>query len=120
MNHIYLPAPLFAPTSHPHDPTTPDDDGLEEIVNALMAEGAEYAPYSRANLCEALGELPDEEMIALGRSLRDAKAEHVLVILQSHVTTYWSNLARIAAEKLIRDNAHCRVCHGAGCVCCDE
>ncbi len=119
MNHIYLPAPLFAPTSHPHDPTTPDDDEMDKVVNALMVEGAEFEPYYRANLCEALGYLPDEETIALGRALRDANAEHVLAILTAHVTTYWQNLARMSAEKLIRDNNHCRICHGAGCVCCD-
>lgn len=119
MNHIYLPAPMFTFGGHPHDPCAPDDDGLEEAVAELMAEGAEYAPYSRANLCEALGELPDEEMIALGKAIRDASAEKVLDILRAHVEAYWENLARMRAEKLTRDNANCRVCHGAGCVCCD-
>lgn len=119
INNTYLPAPMFAPTDHPHDPTTPDDDDMDDIVNALMVDGAEYEPYSRANLCEALGELPDPEMIALGRAIRDAKAEHVLAILTAHVTAYWDHLARLHAEKLIRNNAHCRVCHGSGCLCCD-
>lgn len=119
INNTYLPAPLFSPTGHPHDPTTPDDDGMDDIVNALMADGAEFDPYSRANLCEALGELPDDELIALGRAIRDEKADHVLVILRAHVEAYWERLARVHAEKLVRDNAHCRVCHGAGCICCD-
>lgn len=119
INNTYLPAPIFSPTGHPHDPNTTDDDDLEDIVNALMAEGAEYEPYSRANLCEALGELPDDEMIALGRALRDAREEHVLAILTAHVTSYWERLATMHADKLVRDSAHCRACHGAGCICCD-
>lgn len=119
INNVYLPAPMFTFAGHPHDPSAPDDDGMDEIVNALMVDGAEFEPYSRANLCEALGELPDDELIALGRAIRDEKAEHVLVILRAHVEAYWERLARMHAEKLVRDNAHCRVCHGAGCICCD-
>lgn len=119
MNHIYLPEPVRRPTGHPHDPTTPDAEDLDAIVNAMMVEGAEYEPYSRANLCEALGDLPDDEMIALGRALRDAQADHVLAILTAHVEAYWEHQARLRAEKLVRDNADCHVCHGAGCVCCD-
>ena len=119
VNNVYLPVPLFAPTVHPHDPNGPDDDDMEEVVDAMMVDGAEYAPYALNNLCEALGELPDAEMIALGRALRDARAEHVMDILRAHVEAYWENLARMEAEKLVRDNAHCLVCHGAGCICCD-
>lgn len=113
MNHVYLPEPVRRPTGHPHDPTTPDAEDLDDIINALMVEGAEYKPYSRANLCEAICEaiceLPDDEMIALGRALRDAQADHVLAILNARVTAYWERLATMHAEKLVRNNDHCHI-----------
>lgn len=120
MNYIYLPEPVQRSyPGHPLDPNAPYEDDMEEVVIELMAEGAEYEPYSRANLCEALGELPDEQLISLGHALRDASADQALDILRTHVEAYWQHLARMRAEKLTRDNANCRVCHGAGCVCCD-
>ena len=114
------PEYVVAPTGHPHDPTT-DDDGpdIDETVEALMANGAEYDPYSARNLSEAMGAMWEHNHHSLGLAIREQNAAEMLAIIGTLTTLYWESRARDHAEQEAkRANGVCLSCSGEGCSGC--
>ena len=82
---------------------------LTEYIRDLTAEGAEYFPFSHANVCEALANIGDASMRVMSSYIYTAQnlpdnefaqqscAQTVVLLIRN----YWEAVARKEAENII-------------------